>query len=164
MDVHYVPNLRVRLLALVIVLLFIAPATAQAEGPDDTSSGWVGAGIALANLVYIPFKLGAAAFGTTVSGLAFLATFDREVASPIFWSTVGGDWVVTLGEACTAAAGRDDALPMLEASVNAFTRLWIGARSAESLALTDDLRGPGALLAALTARWRLPEPTTDWDY
>ncbi len=95
MDVHYVPNLRVRLLALVIVLLFIAPATAQAEGPDDTSSGWVGAGIALANLVYIPFKLGAAAFGTTVSGLAFLATFDREVASPIFWSTVGGDWVVT---------------------------------------------------------------------
>jgi hypothetical protein len=80
------------------------------------------------------------------------------------WLGCGGDWVVTLGDVCSATPGRDDALPVLEASVNAFTRLWIGVRSAQSLSFTDDVRGPEDLLASLSTRWQLPEPATDWDY
>ena len=80
------------------------------------------------------------------------------------WRGCGGDWTVTLGEQCIATQGHDANAPMLEASINAFTRLWMGARSATALALTDDLRGPGDLLAALTSRWLLPEPAADWDY
>ena len=80
------------------------------------------------------------------------------------WRGCAGDWIVSLGECCGAAAGRDEALPALEASINAFTRMWIGARSAQSLAITDDLSGPDALLDTLSAQWTLPEPATDWDY
>ena len=80
------------------------------------------------------------------------------------WRGCAGDWIVSLGECCVAAAGRDESLPTLEASINAFTRMWIGARSAQSLAITDDLSGPDALLDTLSAQWTLPEPATDWDY
>jgi len=80
------------------------------------------------------------------------------------WKGCAGDWIVSLGERCGAEAGRDEALPTLEASINAFTRMWIGVRSAQSLAITDDLSGSDALLDTLSAQWTLPEPATDWDY
>jgi hypothetical protein len=100
------------------------------------------------------------------------ARFNLRMSDPIEahlpgdapWRGCAGDWIVSLGASCSAQAGRDEALPTLEASVNAFTRLWIGARTAQSLAITDDLQGPDELLATLTAQWTLPEPATDWDY
>jgi len=54
-------------------------------------------------------------------------------------------------------------LPTLEATVNAFTRLWLGVQPASGLAITDDIAGPPELLAALDRRLRLPAPHMDWN-
>ena len=100
------------------------------------------------------------------------ACFNLRLSDPIGnflpddapWRGCAGDWTVSLGSTCRAEAGHDAALPMLEASINAFTRLWIGARRADALVMTDDLDGPDALIELLSAQWALPEPATDWDY
>jgi hypothetical protein len=80
------------------------------------------------------------------------------------WRGVAGDYVVTLGPASTAEAGADPALPTLNASVGAFTRLWLGVRPATGLAVTDDIGGPPDLLEKLDATLRLPDPKPDWDF
>jgi hypothetical protein len=72
--------------------------------------------------------------------------------------------VVTLGPSSGAEPGQDAALPTLSASVGAFTRLWMGVRPATSLAITDDLSGPRALLENLDWLLRLPAPKPDWDF
>jgi hypothetical protein len=80
------------------------------------------------------------------------------------WRGVAGDYVVTLGPSSGAEQGSDDALPTLSASVNAFTRMWLGVRPATGLAVTDNLVGPPPLLEALDAVLRLPDPKPDWDF
>ncbi|MBN1286331.1 MAG: GNAT family N-acetyltransferase [Anaerolineae bacterium] len=80
------------------------------------------------------------------------------------WRGVGGDYVVTLGPESGAEPGTDAALPTLKASVGAFTRMWIGARPASSLAVTDDLGGPPDLIEALDWALCLPAPRPDWDF
>ncbi len=78
------------------------------------------------------------------------------------WRGVAGDYVVTLGQESSARQGHDPALPTLEATVNAFSRLWLGVRPASGLAVSDALRGPADLLAALDRTLRLPQPHVDW--
>jgi len=85
-----------------------------------------------------------------------------EGAAP--WRGVAGEYVVTLGPESSAKPGTDTALPTLTASVNAFSRMWLGARPATGLAVTDDLAGPPELLTALDRALRLPEPKPDWDF
>ncbi|MBN1401748.1 MAG: GNAT family N-acetyltransferase [Anaerolineae bacterium] len=85
-----------------------------------------------------------------------------EADSP--WRGVAGDYVVALGERSFAEPGHDAALPDLTASVNAFTRLWLGVRPASGLAFTDDLDGPDELLAQLDRALRLPAPKVFWDF
>ncbi|UCF10380.1 MAG: GNAT family N-acetyltransferase [Candidatus Bipolaricaulota bacterium] len=80
------------------------------------------------------------------------------------WPGLSGDYVVTLGRSSTARHGTDAKLPRLRASIGAFSRLWLGARSASSLAWTDDLDGPPELLRALDRSLRLPAPHPDWDF
>ncbi|NUP98890.1 MAG: GNAT family N-acetyltransferase [Armatimonadetes bacterium] len=80
------------------------------------------------------------------------------------WRGVGGDYRVKLGAESSAVPGHGSGQPLLEASVGAFTRLWLGAVSASGLALTDDLRGPEELLAALDVALRLPPPKPEWPY
>ncbi|MCC6730158.1 MAG: GNAT family N-acetyltransferase [Chthonomonadales bacterium] len=80
------------------------------------------------------------------------------------WRGVEGHYVVTLGAEGGCEPGEDASLPTLEASVGAFTRLWLGVRPASGLAITDDLRAPDALLASLDAALRLPDPRPDWDF
>ncbi len=80
------------------------------------------------------------------------------------WHGVGGEYVVTVGPVSTAEPGHDAGLPALKATVNAFTRLWLGIRPATGLAFTDDLEGPPDLLEALDAAFRLPSPATDWNF
>jgi hypothetical protein len=80
------------------------------------------------------------------------------------WRGVGGAYVVTLGRDSGAEAGRDEGLPTLTASVNAFTRLWLGVRPATGLSVTDDLSGPLALLEELDWAFRLPQPHPDWEF
>jgi len=80
------------------------------------------------------------------------------------WRGVGGEYVVTLGQECRAERGRNPALPTLEATVNAFTRLWLGVRPATGLAMTDALRAPQPLLERLDGAVRLPVPHMGWDF
>jgi len=80
------------------------------------------------------------------------------------WRGVAGKYQVTLGPRSQAEPGADPALPTLVASVGAFTRLWLGIRSATSLAVTDELHGPPALLETLDWALLLPQPRFDWDF
>ena len=78
------------------------------------------------------------------------------------WRGVGGDYVITAGPSSGAERGHDKDLATLTASVNAFTRLWLGVRPATGLAVTDDLSGPKELLEELDWVFRLPAPHYDW--
>jgi hypothetical protein len=71
---------------------------------------------------------------------------------------------VTLGPECGAERGADPALPTLRASINAFSRAWLGVRSATGLSWTDDLKAPPDLLKELDRVLALPAPASDWDY
>lgn len=87
------------------------------------------------------------------------ASLDEEAP----WRGIAGDYLVTLGPVSGAEVGRDPRLPTLEASVGAFTRMWMGVRPATGLACTDDLRGPEALLQELDELLRLPPPHLGWE-
>jgi hypothetical protein len=99
-------------------------------------------------------------------------SFNLKLSDPIEsvldddaeWRGVAGDYVITLGEESSAVPGTDSTLPLLEASVNAFTRLWLGVKPAIGLAVTDDLTGSAELLAELERILRLPTPKPDWDF
>lgn len=98
--------------------------------------------------------------------------FSLELSDPIAdalndnssWRGLGGSYVVTLGEESEARPGQDVTLPTLTASVGAFSRLWMGARPATGLAVSDRLNGPPELLQALDQILRLPEPKWGWDF
>ena len=98
--------------------------------------------------------------GTVEFVLRLTDPLDRREGAG--WAGLGGDHTVRLGEWSTVVGGATDGLPVLHASVNAFTRLWLGVRPASSLALTDDLSGDPQLLRALDERLRLPEPHAGW--
>ena len=80
------------------------------------------------------------------------------------WQGVAGDYVVTLGPDSAAIEGLDDNLETLNASVNAFTRAWLGVREPSALSLTDDLAASPELLAQLDRALQLPAPHLGWDF
>ncbi len=89
---------------------------------------------------------------------------ERYLGPEAPWHGVAGDHVVTLGPSSGAEAGADPALPTLTASVNAFTRLWLGVGPATGLAMTDDLSAPEELLQQLDAVLCLPKPQPGWEF
>lgn len=99
-------------------------------------------------------------------------TFNLRLTDPVAehlpvetpWRGVAGDYVVTLGEDCSAEQGQSARHPTLHASVGAFSRLWLGVRPASSLAVTDELRGDGDLLRQLDRTLRLPQPHFGWPF
>ncbi len=80
------------------------------------------------------------------------------------WRGLSGDYVITLGPESSAQNGREDSLPTLNATVNAFSRMWFGVRPATSLAITDALHGDNLLLKSLDESLRLPKPHLGWDF
>ena len=98
-------------------------------------------------------------------------TFNLRLSDPVEeqlgddrrWRGAAGEYIVTLGEECSAQRGRSTGLRTLSASVGAFSRLWLGVRSASSIAVTDDLRGDGALLRRLDRALRSP-PHFGWPF
>jgi len=80
------------------------------------------------------------------------------------WKGIAGEYTITLGSTSAAESGICSDLPTMTASVNAFTRLWLGIRSATSLSWTDDLQAPESLLTSLDRTLRLPPPMLDWDF
>ena len=89
-----------------------------------------------------------------------LVLSDPIADSDVDWSGVGGEYVVDIAEESKVRSGLDPTLPTLNASVNALTRMWLGARPASSLAITDQLTGSSDLLSRLDEAFRLPEPHT----
>lgn len=99
--------------------------------------------------------------------------FNLELRDPVArylaatdapWQGISGEYVVTLGPSSCAEPGAAQGLPTLSASVGAFTRLWLGIAPASSLAITDDLTGPPALLESLDWLLRLPRPSLEWAF
>lgn len=99
-------------------------------------------------------------------------SFNLELTDPVTsslpaesnWQGVGGSYIVNLGQTCSAEPGQNQALPLLKASVNAFTRAWLGVRPASQLAVTTDLSAETALLAKLDRSFSLPKPHLGWDF
>ena len=80
------------------------------------------------------------------------------------WPGVAGEWVLTIGSTSTVEAGHDPGLETITASINGFTRAWLGARPPSSLTLTGELNGPPALLADLDAALAVPPPHPGWNF
>ena len=80
------------------------------------------------------------------------------------WPGVGGEHVVTVGPESAVGPGDDPDAPRLTATVNAFSRLWLGVGSATSLALTDRLSGPPELLSALDRHLVVPPPVPGLEF
>jgi len=103
--------------------------------------------------------------GDTLSfNLTLTDPVTNHLIKPRKWQGVAGDYVVTLGPKSAAVAGKQEGLPVLTASVGAFTRMWMGVRNASSLTLTDDLQGSAELLADLDRILRVPSPHFGWDF
>ena len=73
-----------------------------------------------------------------------------------------GQYVVTIGETSSVEAGSAKGLPVLEASVNGFSRLWMGVRPASVLAVSGGISAPPDLLRSLDEAFSLPEPRLGW--
>jgi predicted acetyltransferase len=89
---------------------------------------------------------------------------DDLLGSDFSYRGLGGDWIIDLGAESSAKPGHDKSLPVLNASINAFSRLWLGVRPASNLIITDDLAGEDALIRALDDAVRLPKPHFGWDF
>ena len=90
---------------------------------------------------------------------------DGFLGSRQGWRGTAGDYTVTLGESSAAEPGHASGLPTLNASVGAFSRMWMGVRPATSLTLTDDLAGDDTLLRSLDRVLRVvPSPFVGWDF
>lgn len=89
---------------------------------------------------------------------------ERYLPADSSWRGCGGTWRVSLGQQSHAEAGDDTTLPRLTGSINGFSRLWIGARSASALELTGELSGQPDLLAALDACCLTPVPNPGWEF
>ena len=85
-------------IGLAFTLLLLAPHPARAERGDESTgyNAMIGIGSTLCTLVYTPLKVVYAAGGSLISGLAWMWTLgDTEVAGPIFFTSIRGDYVVT---------------------------------------------------------------------
>lgn len=80
------------------------------------------------------------------------------------WHGISGHYVIELGSPSEAVEGKRRSLPTMKATVNAFSRMWLGVQPASGLHLTDDLDAPVELLKKLDDKLRLPEPHPDWDF
>ena len=88
---------RSQLCALVCgAAIALAPASALAGAGTIAKEAGIGAGSALASLVYAPVKLCYATFGLIVSGMAWgFSGGDAEVAKTVLTPSVLGDYVIT---------------------------------------------------------------------
>jgi len=90
-------QLRIVLAAVVATGALAMATNARAEDMRraGTEAG-MGLTLGLANLVYIPAKIGYAALGGVTGGLGYVLTGgNREVAENVWVSSMGGDYVLS---------------------------------------------------------------------
>jgi len=99
--------------------------------------------------------------------------FNLELSDPVEkylkpsdeWQGLAGKYSVTLGPDSSIAEGFKEGLPLMEASINAFSRLWLGVVRPTSLSRTDELKAPEELLQSLDRLLAiLPRPQLDWEF
>lgn len=100
--------------------------------------------------------------------LSFNLTVDEPITRFLdknrSWQGIGGDYTIRLGEECEAADGHRAGLPLLKASTNGISRLWLGAASANRLATGGEIAGEQSLLDALDQSLSLPHPHPGWEF
>lgn len=94
-----------RTLALLCTLPLLLSQACASSGPDDRTpatggeiaeEAGLGAGAALASIVYAPFKIAYAAGGLVAGGLAWIFSgADGEVARSVMEPALAGDYVIT---------------------------------------------------------------------
>jgi hypothetical protein len=92
----------VKVAATAALLAAVAGAATEARADDvkrATSEAGVGLTQAVANVFYIPAKIGYAALGGVTGGLGYILTGgNREVADRVWVSSFGGDYVLSRGQ------------------------------------------------------------------
>lgn len=88
----------------------------------------------------------------------------KHLHSEPTWRGAAGDYTVYFGEDSSVDPGKKTSLPTLQATVNAFSRMWLGVRPATHLAISDELSGPQELLEDLDVTLRLPTAVLGWDF
>lgn len=81
------------------------------------------------------------------------------------WKGCGGTYQVTLGKKCSAI--KDPAkqnLPIMECSVNAFSRIWFGVRPASVLKSSEEIKSDPGLIEKLDKAFALPTPHFNWEF
>jgi predicted acetyltransferase len=113
--------------------------------------------------------LGACVRARCWRGAAF--RFNLRLTDPVAdflpdegWQGVGGDYTITIAESSGASEGFSKGLPLLETSVNSFTRLFFGIVSASQLEASDGLVIPRELRDEIGAAFCLPRMSTSWDF
>jgi hypothetical protein len=82
--------------AVAAIVLGAAGAARADDVKRATSEAGIGLTQAVANLVYIPAKIGYAAIGSVTGGLGYVLTGgNREVADRVWVSSIGGDYVLS---------------------------------------------------------------------
>lgn len=89
---------------------------------------------------------------------------ERFLDDTMNWKGCGGEYSVVFGPKSTAKPGFDEGLPLMEADIGTFSRLWLGALSPKALAFSGSLRAPVELIERLEPALRFPTPSPDWDY
>ncbi len=98
--------------------------------------------------------------------------FNLELHDPIKkyldsgfkWRGISGDYTVVLGSKSSAKKGLTKGLPKIRTTVNAFSRLWLGLRSATALTATDTFSAPAGLITRLDNLIKTPAPYIDWPF
>ena len=97
-------------------------------------------------------------------GLTLTDPVEKYLDEDQPWRGVAGEYVITIGRESSAERASDDSLPHMTATVNAFSRLWLGVLPASGLAIVEELEAPESLLESLDDLLRLPAPRCDWDF
>lgn len=90
-------RLRVVALAVVFALVLAAsPTTAEPREPSLATEGGLGAGAALASLVYGPVKIAYVMGGLALCSASWMWTWgDSDVSGEIYRASLAGDYVIT---------------------------------------------------------------------
>lgn len=75
-----------------------------------------------------------------------------------------GKFTVTIGKNSSIKRNFENSLPVVNATINAFTRLWIGLLPAETIGLVEKIEIENDLKIKLTKAFYNPDVRSDWDY
>lgn len=98
--------------------------------------------------------------------------FNLELYDPIEdyldsneWGGLSGNYQLKLGGSSSIKKGKNSELPTLKATVNSFSRMWLGVLAPSVLAIRDGVSGPEQLIESLDYLFGyLPKPKMEWSF